>query len=344
MYPLLRSLLFLLDAETSHEVTMAALRLYGALPGFQPGFPPGTIRAKGGATRQLMGMSFAHPVGLAAGLDKDARAVEGLARLGFSFIEVGTVTPRPQPGNPRPRLFRVPEASALINRMGFNNLGMLEMSRRLEALRRRDRLGSTRVGINVGKNKDTPLDVASEDYTACMKTLYPYADYLTLNLSSPNTPGLRTLQSGDALATLLERIKDCQANLTQQHGRRVPVLLKVAPDLALKDLEIVARQLVAFEIDGIIATNTTISRPGLQSHPLAGQAGGLSGSPLLPLALDVVGQLRQLLGPDVPVIGVGGIMDAEDGSAMLARGADLLQIYTGLIYRGPALVRALSRL
>jgi len=344
MYPLLRSLLFLLDAETSHEVTMAALRLYGALPGFQPGLPPGPIRAGGGATRQLMGMNFAHPVGLAAGLDKDARAVEGLARLGFSFVEVGTVTPRPQPGNPRPRLFRVPEASALINRMGFNNLGMLEMARRLEALRRRDRLGSTRVGINLGKNKDTPLDVASEDYTACMKTLYPYADYLTLNLSSPNTPGLRTLQSGDALATLLERIKDCQAKLTQQHGRRVPVLLKVAPDLPVEDLEIIARQLVAFEIDGIIATNTTISRPGLQSHPLACQAGGLSGSPLLPLALDVVGQLRQLLGPDVPVIGVGGIMDADDGRAMLARGADLLQIYTGLIYRGPALVRALSRL
>jgi dihydroorotate dehydrogenase len=340
MYPLLRSLLFSLDAETSHEVTMAALRLYGALPGFQPG----ASQAGRETARQLMGMEFAHPVGLAAGLDKDARAVEGLARLGFSFIEVGTVTPQPQPGNPRPRLFRLPEASALINRMGFNNLGMLEMSRRLEALRRRDRLGSTRVGINVGKNKDTPLDVAAADYTACMETLYPYADYLTLNLSSPNTPGLRTLQAGDALATLLERIKDCQAKLAQQHGRRVPVLLKVAPDLALEDLETIARQLVAFEIDGVIATNTTISRPGLQSHPLASEAGGLSGSPLLPLALDVVGQLRQLLGPDVPLIGVGGIMDAEDGRTMLARGADLLQIYTGLIYRGPALVRALSRL
>lgn len=344
MYPLLRSLLFSLDAETSHEVTMAALRLFGALPGLRQSLQRRSSGAGGGTARRLMGMAFAHPVGLAAGLDKDARAVEGLARLGFSFVEVGTVTPRPQPGNPRPRLFRVPEASALINRMGFNNLGMLEMSRRLEALRRRDRLGSTRVGINVGKNKDTPLDVAAEDYTACMKTLYPYADYLTLNLSSPNTPGLRTLQSGDALAALLEPIKDCQAQLTQQHGRSVPVLLKIAPDLAEEDLEIIARQLVAYEMDGVIATNTTISRPGLQSHPLAGQAGGLSGSPLLPLALDVVGRLRQLLGPDVPVIGVGGIMSADDGRAMLARGADLLQIYTGLIYRGPGLVRALSRL
>ncbi len=336
MYSLLRPLLFALDAETAHAVAMWGLRMLAAMPGrIQPG---------AGAARQVLGMEFANPVGLAAGLDKDARAVEGLARLGFAFIEVGTVTPRPQPGNPKPRLFRIPESAALINRMGFNNLGVVEMTRRLERLRRRDRLGPTRVGVNVGKNRDTPLDAAGADYAACMKAVYPFADYLTLNLSSPNTPGLRTLQSGEALAGLLEQIRNTQEQLAGQHGRRVPVLVKVAPDLGAEDLRIIAHALLQFEVDGVIATNTTISRPGLESHPLAAETGGLSGGPLLPLALDVVGQLRRLLGPAVPIIGVGGIMDDDDGRAMLSRGADLLQIYTGLIYRGPNLVRALSQL
>jgi dihydroorotate dehydrogenase len=336
MYALLRPLLFRLDPEVSHDLTMAALRVLGRLPGRVWPLP--------GRPREVMGLRFANPVGLAAGLDKDARAVEGLARLGFGFVEVGTVTPRPQPGNPRPRLFRIPEASALINRMGFNNLGVEEMTRRLENLRRRDRIGWTRIGVNIGKNKDTPLARAEDDYAACMEAVYPYADYLTMNLSSPNTPGLRTLQSGESLAPLLQRIGDTRERLAPIHGRRVPVLLKLAPDLNPADLEIIVASVRRFGIDGVIATNTTIARPGLAHHPLAAEAGGLSGGPLLPMSLDIVSRLRALLGPGVPIVGVGGILDARDGHAMLARGADLLQIYTGLVYRGPALVRELRRL
>ena len=336
MYSLLRPLLFRMDPEVSHHVTMAGLRALGWLPG--------GVWPQPGRMREVMGLRFANPVGLAAGLDKDAQAVEGLARLGFGFVEVGTVTPRPQPGNPRPRLFRLPEALALINRMGFNNLGVDEMARRLENLRRRDRLRWTLVGVNVGKNKDTPLEQAGDDYAACMEAVYAYADYLTMNLSSPNTPGLRTLQSGASLAPLLERVGEARERLATVHGRRVPVVLKLAPDLNPADLEIIARSVRQFGVDGIIATNTTITRPGLAEHPLAEEAGGLSGRPLLPLSLSIVGQLRALLGPSVPIIGVGGIFDAHGGRSMLARGADLLQIYTGLIYRGPALVRELSRL
>jgi dihydroorotate dehydrogenase len=336
MYAATRALLFRLDAETSHDLALAGLRAYGRLPGIPAPLP--------GTPRRLMGLEFANVVGLAAGLDKDARAVSGLARLGFGFIEVGTVTPRPQPGNPRPRLFRLPRAEALINRMGFNNLGAEAMARRLDRLRCHSTLDATRLGVNIGKNKDTPLEEAADDYVRGMEALAQYADYLALNLSSPNTPGLRTLQSEAALAPLLERVKEAQSRLAGRHGRYVPIALKVAPDLAAADLDIVAGALRRFEIDAVIATNTTISRPGVADDPLADEAGGLSGRPLGPLSRDAVAHLREQLEGQVPIIGVGGVMDAAGGRAMLESGADLLQIYTGFIYRGPALIRDLAEL
>jgi dihydroorotate dehydrogenase len=336
MYPALRSLLFALDPEVSHDLSVAALAAYGRLPGRIGPLP--------GRQRRLMGLTFANPAGLAAGLDKDGRAVEGLARLGFGFVEVGTVTPLPQPGNPRPRLFRAPEAEALVNRMGFNNGGVAAMTQRLADLRRRDRLGATLLGVNVGKNKDTPLADAASDYVRCMDAVYEFADYLTLNLSSPNTPGLRTLQSEEALAPLLDRVKEAQVRLAGRHGRSVPMLVKIAPDLAVDDIAIIAGAVGRFEIDGVIATNTTITRPhGLRSE-IATEAGGLSGAPLHSLALQTVHELRRVLPEAVPIIGVGGIIDAAGGRAMLEHGADLLQVYTGFIYRGPALVRELAQL
>lgn len=336
MYALLRSLLFALDAESSHDLAISALQGFGRLPG--------RIVPRAGRPRRLLGLDFANPVGLAAGLDKDARAVEGLARLGFGFVEVGTVTPRPQPGNPKPRLFRLPEARAVINRMGFNNAGVEAMVRRLDAVRSRGLLGATVLGVNVGKNKDTPLESAADDYVLGMEAVYAYADYLTLNLSSPNTPGLRTLQTEAALAPLLGRVKDAQQRFAARHRRQVPVLLKIAPDLAAEDVDTVAAAVTRFGIDGVIATNTTITRPGVEHVPLAAEAGGLSGAPLHPLALAAVSRLRGSLDAAVPVIGVGGIFDAAGGRGMLSAGADLLQIYTGFLYRGPALVRELARL
>ena len=336
IYPLIRQGLFALDPETSHDVALGSLAWLGTIPG--------SIRPARGRARTLFGVRFANAVGLAAGLDKDARAVLGLARMGFGHIEVGTLTPRPQPGNPRPRLFRLPAQRALINRMGFNSGGAAAGARRLEALRQGGRLDGVIVGVNVGKNRDTALEAAASDYVAGMDAVYPWADYLTLNLSSPNTPGLRTLQSADALAPLLETVAEAGAQLAARHGRRVPVLLKLAPDLVAEDLEVIATTARGGGVDGLIATNTTITRPGLDGVPYANETGGLSGAPLKPLSLGTVRALRGLLGPDYPLIGVGGIESAADGRAMLDAGANLLQIYTGFIYRGPALVRALARL
>jgi dihydroorotate dehydrogenase len=333
MYRHIRSVLFLLEAEASHHAALLALRALGALPG--------TIRPLSGGRRTVMGLQFANPVGLAAGLDKDAVAVEGLARLGFGFIEVGTVTPRPQPGNPRPRLFRIPSQQALINRMGFNNAGALEMAQRLAALRARGRLEQTRLGVNIGKNRDTPLERASDDYRLAMQAVYEFADYLTLNLSSPNTPGLRTLQSGAALHEVLDAVSEERQTLAQRHGLRVPLVLKVAPDLVGADLELIAAAVRTYGIDGLIATNTTIERPDVAGCPHGQEAGGLSGAPLAPLALRTVARLKAFTGGDVPIIGVGGITSAEAGRALLNEGASLLQIYTGFIYRGPVLVREL---
>jgi dihydroorotate dehydrogenase len=335
MYKLLRPLLFALDEERTHDLTIASLAGFGRLPGaIRPGFGAGPA----GEAGTFMGLRFANRLGLAAGLDKDARALEGLARLGFGFVEVGTVTPKPQPGNERPRLFRLTEQEAIVNRMGFNNDGVDAFCRRLEAVRQRGRLERTLVGVNVGKNKATPLERAADDYTLCMERVYALADYLTLNLSSPNTPGLRQLQSGAELERLLDAVSAARERLSDAHGVRRPLALKVAPDLHDDDVVAVAAAVRTFAIDAVIAGNTTITRPGLDAVPKAGEAGGLSGRPLHPLALEKVAAFRRALGPGVPLIGVGGILSAAGGSAMLEAGADLLQIYSGLIFRGPALV------
>jgi dihydroorotate dehydrogenase len=333
VYALIRSLLFLLEAEASHRVALVALRAFGMLPG--------AIRPLPCEPRTVMGLCFANPIGVAAGLDKDAVAVEGLARLGFGFIEVGTVTPRPQPGNLRPRLFRIPEQQALINRMGFNNAGMQKMSRRLAGLRERGRLKHTRLGVNIGKNKQTPLGRAVDDYRLVMQAVYEFADYLTLNLSSPNTPELRTLQTGDAFLELLDGVCEERLTLTQRHGVRVPLVLKVAPDLLQEDLERIVEAVRRFEIDGLIATNTTIARPDVEGCQHAHEPGGLSGAPLTALALQTVSGLSELAAGSLAIIGSGGIIGPNEGRAMLDHGANLLQIYTGFIYRGPALLREL---
>ncbi len=333
MYGLLRRLLFLLPPEASHQAALAALRAWGTLPG---------RRESLGAPRQVMGIEFGNCIGLAAGLDKDARAVAGLARLGFGHVEVGTVTPRPQPGNPPPRLFRLPAAEALINRMGFNNDGMLAMAGRLARLRERGRLHGARLGINVGKNRDTALEDAHRDYVACMDTLYEFADYLTVNLSSPNTPGLRTLQGSEPLRKLLGVLKERQARLAARHGRHVPLAVKVGPDLSPDGLEAVAGELIEFAVEGVIATNTTVSRPVVHEMRHGEEAGGLSGAPLNPLALKTVTSLAAILDGRVPVIGVGGVVSAADAEAMLRAGASLVQVYTALIYRGPGLVRSIA--
>ncbi len=338
MFNLLRPLLFRLDEEVSHDVSIAGLGCYGRLPGrIRPGSGPGTA----GSSLQLLGLSFPNRIGLAAGLDKDAQAVEGLARLGFGFVEVGTVTPRAQPGNDKPRLFRLVEQGGIINRMGFNNAGVDAMVRRLDAVRRRDRLSGTLIGVNVGKNKDTANDEAVADYTRCMTAVYPFADYLTLNLSSPNTPGLRELQSGEDLDRILEGVSSRREQLASSHQRRVPVLVKVAPDLHRDAVQDIARAVREYAIDGVIATNTTLSRNGVEDSPLADQAGGLSGAPLTSMAREKVAEFRNALGDEVPLVGVGGIVDAHSGEAMFSAGADLIQIYSGFIYRGPALIREL---
>ncbi len=335
MYRPLRRLLFLLGPETSHRVALRALALWGSLPW------PGLRQAR---ARHVMGIEFPNCVGLAAGLDKDARAVAGLARLGFGHVEVGTVTPRAQPGNPPPRLFRLPGAEALINRLGFNNAGMHAMAERLRPLRASGRLGATRIGINIGKNRDTAFADAADDYLACMDTLYALADYLTVNLSSPNTPGLRQLQAVQALRGLLDALKERQALLAARHGRHVPIAIKIAPDLDAPALEALAGELVDFEVDGVVATNTTVTRPVVSGARHGREAGGLSGAPLKALARYTVTRLHELLDGRVPIIGVGGVMTPADARAMMQAGAALVQVYTGLVYRGPALVQSIAAL
>lgn len=336
MYELMRPWLFVLDAERSHELGLNALAALGALPGpLQPAL---------GRSRTVMGIHFPNVVGVAAGLDKDAVAVEGLARLGFGHIEVGTVTPRPQPGNPKPRLFRLPEASALINRMGFNNEGAQAMAARLKRLKGRGCRLAVPLGVNIGKNLNTPIERAVDDYLACMDALHESADYLAVNLSSPNTPGLRDLQYGEPLAALLEALKTRQAALEARNGRHVPLCVKLAPDLADADVAAIADAVLDFEIDGVIAGNTTVTRPEVAHLRRADEAGGLSGAPLASLARHLVTRLRERLDGRVAIIGVGGILSAADAQAMLDAGADLVQIYTGLIYRGPSLVGSIARL
>jgi dihydroorotate dehydrogenase len=287
-----------------------------------------------------MGIDFPNPVGLGAGLDKDGAHINALAALGFGFLEIGTVTPRPQPGNPRPRLFRLPQAEAIINRMGFNNLGVDNLVRNVQASGH-----SGVLGINIGKNKDTPNEHATDDYLACLDKVYPHASYVTVNISSPNTQGLRDLQKDEVLDALLSALKLRQSELAQRHGRYVPLALKIAPDLDDTQIAAIAALLMMHRIDAVIATNTTVARDAVAGLAHADEAGGLSGSPVREVSTRVIRELARHLQNEVPIIGVGGILSGADAQAKIDAGASLVQLYSGLIYRGPELVReCVSRL
>ncbi len=330
-YMLMRRLLFTLSPETSHTVAMGAISLVERLR--LQSLIRRSPQSGADTSLELMGLKLPNPVGLAAGLDKNAEHIDALAALGFGFIEVGTLTPRPQPGNPRPRLFRLAEHQAIINRMGFNNKGMDYALGRIARSTYRGVLG-----INIGKNFDTPVENAADDYLTCMRKAYPAASYLVVNLSSPNTPGLRTLQFGDELSRLLATLKEEQQRLTAEHGKHVPLVLKIAPDLDESEISMIAKTVLATSFEGVIATNTTVSREGVGGHAHAQQAGGLSGQPLGARADEVVACLRSELGAGVPIIGVGGIGSRSDATKRILAGADALQIYTGFIYRGPELI------
>ncbi|MEA3300234.1 MAG: quinone-dependent dihydroorotate dehydrogenase [Pseudomonadota bacterium] len=328
MYSLLRKALFALPPETSHEISLDLLGVAERLR-----ILPWGTRSLPDLPVEVMGLRFPNPVGLAAGLDKNGDYFNALGALGFGFVEIGTVTPRPQPGNPRPRLFRLPEGEAIINRMGFNNLGVDHLVDRVK----RRRYGGV-LGINIGKNADTPVERAVEDYLACLGKVHPHADYITVNISSPNTPGLRTLQFGDSLARLLSPLVAARDRLDSARGRRVPLAVKIAPDMDEEEIRATARVLVEQGVDGVIATNTTLSRAGVEHLPLAAQAGGLSGAPLRDRSTAVIGTLADELAGRLPIIGVGGICVGEDAAAKIRAGASLVQVYTGFIYRGPGLV------
>lgn len=330
-YPILRRLLFSLSPEASHTLALGAMDVVrqlgvAALLRRRP-------RTESDTSLTLMGLDIPNPVGLAAGLDKNAEHLDALAALGFGFLEVGTLTPRAQAGNPSPRLFRLPAEKALINRMGFNNKGIDHALACIERSRYEGVLG-----INIGKNADTPVEQAAEDYLYCMERAYRFASYLVVNLSSPNTPGLRSLQFGDELRRLLEALKEKQAALAIKHDRKVPLALKIAPDLTDEEIGMIAATVLECELEGVIATNTTLSRTGVESNPLAAEPGGLSGQPLKAMSTHVLSCLREALGNDVAIIGVGGIGSREDASERIKAGADALQIYTGFIYEGPQLI------
>jgi len=329
IYPLARPLLFTLDAERAHDLALSALDAahctgLGRILTVKPAPLPTCA----------FGLEFPNPVGLAAGLDKNGEHVEALFALGFGFIEIGTVTPKPQPGNPTPRMFRLPEHQAIINRLGFNNHGVDALVRRVERITRRPGL----LGINIGKNKHTPNDEAARDYLTCLERVYPLADYVTVNISSPNTEGLRDLQGEDALQRLLGELRERQEGLAAQHGTRTPMLVKLAPDLDAQALDVIAEVLTRQQVDGVIATNTTLAREGVSAHRHADESGGLSGAPLMNQATYVLRELRARLPASIPLIGVGGITSGADAAAKIAAGASLVQCYSGLVYRGPGLI------
>ncbi len=327
-YALLRPLLFALDAEAAHAVTLGGLDALDSL---------GCTTLAGGkrvsCPRRVMNIDFPNPVGLAAGLDKNGEHIDALAALGFGFLEIGTVTPRAQPGNPRPRLFRLPAAHAIINRMGFNNAGVGHLLERVRRARYRGALG-----INIGKNFDTPLGRAADDYVVCLRQVYPLASYVAVNISSPNTAGLRDLQRFSGLAPLLATLKREQHALADAHGRYVPLAVKIAPDLDAAEIAAIARLLIEHEIDAVIATNTTLARDAVISLAHAQETGGLSGAPLTRRTREVVAALARHLDGALPIIGVGGIMSGDDARSLVEAGASLVQLYTGLIYRGPGLI------
>ena len=324
LYELARPGLFALSGEQSHDLTLAMLRRGAGH------LWPGCVPAK---PVSVMGIDFPNPVGLAAGLDKNGDCIRGLAALGFGFLEIGTVTPRPQPGNPKPRLFRLPPAKALINRMGFNNQGLDYLMRSVEQSRYDGVLG-----INIGKNFDTPVERAVDDYLLCLQRVHQAATYVVVNISSPNTPGLRSLQHGDALEVLLATLREAQTRLDQQSGRRVPLLIKVAPDNDADAMHAMAQAFVRHQMDGVIVGNTTLSRVGVEGLRHGNEAGGLSGAPLKPLADQALDTMVRALDGKLPVIGVGGILSGADVADKQRLGASLVQIYSGLIYRGPGLI------
>ena len=329
MYGLARPFLFAFDAERAHGLGLASLEA-----AYRCGLSPLLATPPRPLPTKALGLTFPNPVGLAAGLDKNGAHVDALLSLGFGFVEVGTVTPLPQPGNPRPRMFRLPQQQAVINRLGFNNLGVDVLVRNVERAKRRTGL----LGINIGKNKDTPNEDAVADYLVCLRRVYPLADYVTVNISSPNTAGLRELQEEQALRKLVGTLRDEQEKLAARHGKRVPLLVKIAPDLSENDIDAAARVLGDLAVDGVIATNTTISREGVEGARHAQQAGGLSGAPLMGQATTVLRMLRTRLPDTIPLVGVGGILHGADAATKQAAGALLVQTYTGLIYRGPALI------
>lgn len=330
MYSLARPFLFGFDAERAHGLGLRALEL-----AYRTGTSPLLAHSISPMPVKALGLLFPNPVGLAAGLDKNGAHIDALFALGFGFVEVGTVTPRPQPGNPTPRMFRLPEHNAIINRLGFNNDGVDVLVRNVERARRSK---GGLLGINIGKNKDTSNERAASDYLYCLERVYPLADYITINISSPNTAGLRELQEEQALRHLIGTLRDAQEDLGAQHGKRVPMLVKVAPDLSEGDIDAVARVLGDLTVDGVIATNTTVSRISVQEHRHAHETGGLSGAPLMGQSTTVLRRLRARLPHDIPLIGVGGIMSGADAVAKMSAGASLVQCYTGLIYRGPELI------
>jgi len=335
MYSLLRRLLFTLPPETAHHFTLFILKVFHRLKLTQLVF--GKMPH---APCTVMGLHFPNPVGLAAGMDKNAEYIDSLAALGFGFIEVGTVTPRPQQGNPKPRLFRLPAENALINRMGFNNDGVDKLLAQVQKAR-----FSGILGINIGKNVDTPLENAVDDYLVCLHKVYAYADYVTVNISSPNTPGLRQLQQGEELDRLLSVLKQAQQQLADQHNKYVPLVIKIAPDLSEEELTVMANKFLAYKIDGVIATNTTLSRVGVENNAaLSNESGGLSGAPLKARSTQIVQQLSKILQNQIPIIAAGGIMSSNDAVEKRNAGASLVQLYTGLIYRGPTLVKEMRDL
>lgn len=341
-YALARPFLFSLDPETAHELTLHALAGIQGTP-LQLAY----CAARVDDPITLAGLTFPNRVGLAAGLDKNAKCIDGLGAMGFGFVEVGTVTPLAQPGNPKPRMFRLPKAQALINRLGFNNDGLEAFIANVKhsALyqQRQNAAGSHAppmlLGLNIGKNAATPMERATDDYLACLDGVYPYADYVTINISSPNTKNLRALQSDEALDSLLGAIAQRREALAAQHGKRTPIFVKIAPDLDETQVGVIAATLKRHTMDGVIATNTTLSRNAVKGLAHAEETGGLSGAPVLAMSNRVITQLRSALGQGFPIIGVGGILSADDAVSKIRAGADVVQIYTGLIYKGPALVK-----